>query len=543
MHTAIARTLIVATTAIAFALPSRSAAITLFTQNFTPANGPCNNSPFNSFPLGWTRFDIDGGAPVTEVFWVTRTWTVRDDFKFDSSECVALSNSWFTTPGVANDFMCTSLISLLPQSRVRWRAVSYDPNFRDSYEVRVMTAVPAGATGDIGNLLSASTVVYETAAEEPAWTTHVASLAAFGNQFVRICYRNKSDDRFLLAIDDIVVERVGIDQLLRLVDPVSEYTQVPSWLGLAIARGALLVNGGEGTVTNAVLRADTFVNGQVIGSVESAPLPTLLGSVRVTLPDLIPDRPGDWFIRYSVHSDQSAVDVDPANDYRDSDKVVVGDAELSRDKGDTIGIIGIGTGTGGELGQQFDLPRQARISGIRFTMLGFPDASWTGTPIFANLRAYDQVTGKPGLLIASTLPVAASADGGTYDAMLAGGSVEVPAGRYVLTVVEPIVLGDDLRPLSLPLAQTREVFTPGTVWVIWPTIPGGTWANIESFGSTFARASRVTILFDRSLLSDSFETPVAVIVPPPAPRPEPAGEFATRRKPASAQRLIDALRH
>jgi hypothetical protein len=67
-------------------------------------------------------------------------------------------------------------------------------------------------------------------------------------------------------------------------------------------------------------------------------------------------------------------------------------------------------------------------------------------------------------------------------------------------------------------------FQAGTAWVNWPTSPSGNWANVESFGASFARTPAISLTTSLSLLKDGFETVVA----PPVVAGNADGD-ATRR--------------
>jgi len=72
-----------------------------------------------------------------------------------------------------------------------------------------------------------------------------------------------------------------------------------------------------------------------------------------------------------------------------------------------------------------------------------------------------------------------SDDADTLLLPMSGGLTNLPAGRYAFTAIE--------FDSVLQIAQTDEIFTFSTGWIIWPTSPFGTWANPEDFGQNFAK--------------------------------------------------------
>src|SRR6185312_57430 len=170
----------------------------------------------------------------------------REDFANNVADSCAFSTSWYNPAGTANDFMWTPAIANLPANSVlSWNAVAYDPAFSDGYEVRIMTVAPTGGTGVIGNQITASTVLYSNAAENSSWTARTVSISAYTGQTVYIGFRNNTNDKFLLAIDDIVVQTlVNYDAALVSVDTLTEYTEIPVKQAIPLALGGDIMNNG-----------------------------------------------------------------------------------------------------------------------------------------------------------------------------------------------------------------------------------------------------------------------------------------------------------
>jgi hypothetical protein len=139
---------------------------------------------------------------------VNEAWEVREDFALDTGDCMAFSTSFYSPVGAANDWMWTPAIGPIPAgAELYWSARAFDPSFADGYEVRVMTnGPPSGGTGVIGNQLTNSTQVFSIAAEQTTWATRSVDLTAFAGQTVYIGFRNNSNDKFLLVVDDIRVQ-------------------------------------------------------------------------------------------------------------------------------------------------------------------------------------------------------------------------------------------------------------------------------------------------------------------------------------------------
>jgi hypothetical protein len=157
-----------------------------------------------TFPADWFRFNVDNRTPAAAVNYVNNAWIVRDDFAHDSQDYAAFSTSWYTPAGAADDWMVTKAVALPASAlscKLNWNAITYDPDYRDGYQVRVFTSQPVQAT-----LVADSTQLFSTGAENTSWTSHEIDLSAYKGQSIYLAFRNNSNDKFLLLIDDISVQ-------------------------------------------------------------------------------------------------------------------------------------------------------------------------------------------------------------------------------------------------------------------------------------------------------------------------------------------------
>lgn len=465
------------------------------------------------FPAGWVLFDVDNGTPAEQVSFVNDAWEVREDFDHEVRQCVAFSTSWYEPPVPADDWMWTPAILVPAGAELSWRAVSYDPAFRDGYEVRVLDEAP-----DDGNLLD-SIVVFSTPAEETAWTQHSISLAAFEGQTVHIAFRNQSSDKFLLLVDDVLVEVPGPDLSVSTPWPfASIYTRVPTGWTFEAMPVAQLLNSGVGELTNVTGSATAMLDGaatvQSVAADAVASIPEGASAAAVFAATLTFAGNGAWSIEYTFSAEQDEPDL--ADNVIQAAGPVIGGDELARHEGPAIGTLGIGAGNGGELGVTFTLVDAAEFGGVRFGLEPIPPEEGDppkpnlcpGFDFVAILRALDDVAGVPGTVIDTTVPVPCHYDeGGLFDAAFAGGPLTLPAGTYVLTLQEPVG-GPTLR-----LQMHADRFEPGATWVNWPTIPGGTWVHLEEFGSSFARAPSLALL-DVSAVEPIFQDGFEPVPPP-----------------------------
>ncbi len=138
--------------------------------------------------------DVDKKAPNANVSAYTDAWNIRT---LDGNQW-AISNSWYEPVGKADDWMITPEITDITANTVlAWKAMSLDAQFKDSYEVKI--SVTGAATTDFTKTL------FSKAGENGEVTDRSVSLKDYAGKTIRLAFRNISNDKFLLAIDDILV--------------------------------------------------------------------------------------------------------------------------------------------------------------------------------------------------------------------------------------------------------------------------------------------------------------------------------------------------
>ena len=554
--------------ALAIAAPTAQAANVFYESFFIPPftvgdPGGCppdwpGGAGTYPFPVGWLLRNVDNRTPSANVSYVNDAWEDREDFAFDVTQCAAFSTSWYAPAGAADDWAWTPAIALpATGATLSWRAITYDPSYRDGYEVRVMTSpdAPTGGTGVIGNQLTNSTQIFSVGQENTSWTQHSFDLAAYVGQTVYIGFHNNSFDKFLLLIDDVTIIDFTPDAVAQASTPfASEYSRAPDGFTVDATLGFTAFNGGGATLTNVVGTATFELNSTPTGLPLTAP-PVSTLAIGASAPITFGagnqfSGSGTWSVSYAVSSDQDAGEVNTANNTVVVSGPTIGGNEYARSEGSATGQLGIGAGNGGEMGVQFTLLADTTVEGIRFGMLPqsptiddpanpgnqIPNP-WPGQQLIANLRGFDTTTppGKPGALIDTTVAVISTLEGGEYDVAFSAGPHLLTAGTYVATVSEP---NGSPVAMSLPLHDNR--FVAGTTWTNWPTNPSGDWANFESFGASFAKTPEVSLLTEMSIFKDGFEVPAPGLKGPTRAWHAPAPVVAPSRplRKAAPTRLV-----
>ncbi len=136
----------------------------------------------------------DANTPATQVAFATNAWT---HFNAPNIGGLARSTSWFTPAGTADRWLITPSIQVPTGAFLTWKAGAVDQSFADGYEVRLSTGGTTAA--------DFSTVLFSTPGEGAPMVSRAVSLSAYANQNVRIAFRNNSNDKFILYVDEITV--------------------------------------------------------------------------------------------------------------------------------------------------------------------------------------------------------------------------------------------------------------------------------------------------------------------------------------------------
>ncbi len=459
-----------------------SSAAASFFEDFDGVSGTTSGGAGTyTFAPNFLLRNVDAKVPDAMVSYVNEAWERREDFSNAVTDSAAFSTSFYSPFGAANDFMWTPLVSgITANSVLSWNAVTYDPLYQDGYEVRIMTVAPTGGSGVIGNQLTNSTSVFSIAAENSTWTGRTLSLAAYAGQSIYIGFRNNSNDKFLLLIDDIKVEEiVAIDAQVISVDTVSQYTGIPLKQKANLTLGGKIRNNGTAALNSVSLKVDVRdATNAIVATFTSAPVATIASGAigTFTIPNVaLPNIAGSYTFKFNPVL-AAQVDQVPNNDtlawtapfnYTQN--------EYSRDNGIVTGGLGIGAGNGGFLGQEFNIVNSDILKAVsaRFTK------GYTGRKLAALI--YNTLpNGAPNIIVAKTDTLLYLDDSArTYTLPIKGGFAALPVGRYVVAAIE--------FDSTLQLANTNSIFTTKRIWVNWPTIPGGNWANVETFGVAFSK--------------------------------------------------------
>lgn len=450
----------------------------LFQETFDNISGSqAGGAGTYAFPSGWTLVNVDNRTPDAAVAYVNEAWERREDFANNTADSAAFSTSWYNPVGASDDWMWTPAIGPLPSnSSLNWNALTYDVQYPDGYEVRIMAApdVPTGGPGNLGNMVSNSSLLFSISAENTVWTPRTVNLSAYTGQIVYIGFRNNSNNQFILLIDDVVVESlIANDGQLISIEQPSEYTRMPINQA-ALNLGGSIRNGGIDSLTNLNLNVEIYdaTNTIVYTAAGTATDLAAGDTASFSITPFTPTSTGEYSVKYFL----SCTEID-GNNSNDTllTSFTVSDTVYARDNEVISGNLGIGAGNGGFVGQDFVISNTDELTSITIRV----SAGYTGRQLALAIWDFGATT--PNAIIAGTDTITYPDDSARiYTIPIHGGPFTLNPGRYAITAIE--------FDSTLAVSLTTERFTPGTTWVNWPTSPLGGWGNNEDFGPLFSNS-------------------------------------------------------
>ncbi|HYD21563.1 MAG TPA: choice-of-anchor J domain-containing protein [Flavipsychrobacter sp.] len=267
-------------------LTSMDASAQLALQNF--------NAP--TWPATWLRYNQDGLTPHSSVAFVNNAWVLRTRNQQQGDSCI-VSTSYYNPAGTANDWVVS------PQFMVngtncflRWEEYTPDVNFPDGYQVLLS---PTGGSAVTDFTVTLLTV---TAANTNEFLTKVANLGAYNGSNVRIAFRNNSNDKFLLYLDNI--ETVVLPPNAISLNTVTPTPGSPTAYGLAgntVTIGGTVQNLGATNITGYTVTYQQGANPPQVYNVTGANIvPYGTGNFTHNIPYTLPATPAEYPINVWV---------------------------------------------------------------------------------------------------------------------------------------------------------------------------------------------------------------------------------------------------
>jgi hypothetical protein len=446
-----------------------------FTENF--------NNVANLFTSGWAFQNLSTPAGTTN--WFQGNAGVFPAYNLPDSSYIGANynnvagantiSNWLFTP--TRTFQNGDVVSF-------WSRTVDVPTYPDRLEVRLSTngsSVNVGSTntsvGDYTTLLLTINSGLTTTGYPSVWTQYTITISGLGAPTSgRIAFRyfvtnggpSGSNSDFIGIDNYVYTQPVAADLQMASADTF-EYTITPENHQFPGPYTGSIKNNGTTAITNAYMEVNVYDGtGGNVYTANSATTASLApgATVNVTVPAATGLTPDFYTIEYIAK--HSAVDGNPADDTL-YNGVLVDATYYARDNGNVISALGIGAGNGGYLGQQFTLYQADNLDSV----LLFYTVGYTGEPFAAVV--WDMAFGIPNNIIGSTDTLVYPDDsGGVFILPIHNGPLALPAGDFVVTVVE--------FDSTVQIGQTADIFRPNTTWVNWPTSPAGGWAPNEFFG-------------------------------------------------------------
>lgn len=207
---------------------------TIFSENFDAGT---------TMPAGWVQYNVDGNTVASNLSafnFGTNAWVFRANDVTGSGNH-AVSTSWYTPAGTANDWLVTPQIAIPGTGNYffQFAAMGADAGFLDGFQIYVSTT--GNAVADFG-----TTPVLNQAAATSSYTNYSVPLAAYAGQNVYIAIRNNSNDMNRLNLDNVVVRQPSANDAILVSSTLNRYSAVSTNNQLSLS----VKNDGSNTITS-----------------------------------------------------------------------------------------------------------------------------------------------------------------------------------------------------------------------------------------------------------------------------------------------------
>ena len=459
--------------------------------------------PFSMMSQGWSEdfesISVDGfGSVVWPEGWAalngpvdsgTNEWTASTDDASDGSNSAFIS--YEAVAGGTQDFLVTPQFTPSAEEASIFSFMhrrAYTTLYPTNYSIKITTSLQ----NDFASYVDLTAWGVEDFGT--SWESFEFDIPAeYHGIPVYIAFVHENNDGDNWYVDDVFVYGAGTHDLAIDISTSTEFTMMPANQASPIATAANVVNLGAVTDNGAaVLMQVTNDDGDVLFS-ETQSVDSAAGEVTtVSFSGYTPIAPGAHYVSATVYTGGDVPDDLDATNNELTGTVFVTNGTFARDTAlfsmEGTGSLGIGAGNLGYLGSTYSVNSPENVTSVTFGILnadGVLDGASVRAAIFET-----SVTGSPQFTpVAYTEYVTVSGLRSLYTAEIVGGSIAVD-GDFVVAVEED---GANLpADTSVQASSTAGIYTPGTQWVWWETIPNdlGQWQNAEEFGYELAYVLR-----------------------------------------------------
>lgn len=451
----------------------------IFSEDFEGTTSPIGSNGFSALPAGWTTMNVDNTSAYYQDF-TTNAW-LKGQSAIGSSNSIR-SVSWNNNSAIAsNDWAWTPAITL-PNTTdlyLQWDAAAYESAYADGYEVRIMVGTaPTGGAGNIGNMISGSTVLYSTAAETTSFVTRSVNISSYAGNVVYIGFRNNSLDKNFLEIDNVNVIKKEPYDLEAASVKVGEYSIIPTSQVQPFTLSGVIKNTGINALSTVTGTMEIYNSaGTLVQTLNSTNTLTTIaagGNGTLQFAQWTPPAIAETYT-FKFYGQSTSATVNHLNDTI-TQQLVVSNKYFARHLGQKEGGLSIGVDPGeiGYLGQVYNFTTAGNIDSIS---IGFNDIQ-AGTTVRVAVFATNAGGTPTGTPVAYTNTVTATTGSNVvYKLAMQNGPWAYTPGKYFFGFIEDYSSDYSLNTYS-------NKFTNNTVFVQWGSY---SWEPVESYGANLAK--------------------------------------------------------
>lgn len=199
-------------------------------------------------PSNFILYNVDNNTPYYAGTFSNLAWVVDSLDSDDENNNIAISTSYYSPIGQADDWMVIPNINIVDNCKLLWRSRSFFLDAKDGLQVYIST------TGS--NVADFTELLYSSTEEPYKWLEHEIDLASYSGQTVSIAFRNNTNNKRYLLVDDIEViqsEQYDAKLISFGFDPLVYCAQIPAHMIPSISFFSNIKNNGVSDLTNVTL--------------------------------------------------------------------------------------------------------------------------------------------------------------------------------------------------------------------------------------------------------------------------------------------------
>ncbi len=191
----------------------------------------------------------DGKIPASSFFGAAYTARLTTDawagISRGGGDSAVFAPSWFTPAGKADRWLISPSFTVTPDMFLLWEDMAYNASYADS--LQILVSPTAGTT----TASFTQTIWNAKGSTNGDFAQRAASLSAYVGQTIRVAFRNTSDDKYLIMVDNVEARVLpAVDAAMSALTPAAGSASSYGASGSNITIGGTVYNYGAAPLTS-----------------------------------------------------------------------------------------------------------------------------------------------------------------------------------------------------------------------------------------------------------------------------------------------------